>query len=43
MLLDGKYIDSQKDINLKWSGSSNQKVIDVQKSLYKGEVILWCT
>lgn len=43
VLVDGEYIDSQRDINLKWRGSSNQRVIDVQKSLYKGEVVLWCT
>lgn len=28
-----RYIDSQRDITLKWRGSSNQKVIDVQESL----------
>jgi anaerobic ribonucleoside-triphosphate reductase activating protein len=26
--------------NLRWKGSSNQRVIDVQKSLKKGEVVL---
>lgn len=41
VLVDGKYIDSQRDITLKWKGSVNQRVIDVQKSLQKGEVILW--
>lgn len=41
VLVDGRYIDSQRDITLKWRGSSNQRVIDVQKSLEKGEVILW--
>ena len=33
VMIDGKYIDSQRDIILKWCGSSNQRVIDVQKSL----------
>lgn len=42
VLVDGRYIDSQRDISLKWRGSSNQKVIDVQKSLQKGEVVLYC-
>lgn len=41
VLVDGRYIDSQKDITLKWRGSSNQRVIDVQKSIFKGDVILW--
>lgn len=42
VLVDGKYIDSQRDTTLKWRGSLNQNVIDVQKSLQSGEVILWC-
>lgn len=41
VLIDGRYIDSQRDITLKWKGSKNQRVIDVQQSLQKGEVILW--
>ena len=41
VLVDGRYIDSQRDITLKWRGSKNQKVIDVQKSLRNGEIILW--
>ncbi len=41
VLIDGKYIDSQRDISLKWCGSSNQRVIDIQKSLKNGEIILW--
>lgn len=43
VLVDGKYIDSQKDIILKWRGSRNQHVIDVQNSLKWGEIILWAT
>lgn len=42
VLIDGRYVDSQKDISLKWRGSSNQRVIDVRKSLEKKEVILYC-
>lgn len=42
VFVDGQYIDSQRDITLKWRGSSNQRVIDCQKSLQRGEVILWC-
>ncbi len=43
ILVDGRYINSQRDISLKWRGSSNQNVIDIQKSLQKGEVVLWGT
>lgn len=41
VLVDGRYIDSQRDIILKWCGSKNQHVIDIQKSLQKGKLILW--
>lgn len=41
ILVDGQYIDSQRDITLKWRGSKNQRVIDVKSSLKKGEIILW--
>lgn len=41
VMVDGRYIDSLRDISLKWRGSSNQHVIDVKKSLQKGEIVLW--
>lgn len=41
ILVDGRYIDSKHDITLKWKGSSNQRVINIQKSLLLGEVVLW--
>lgn len=42
VLVDGQFVDELRDPNLKWRGSSNQRVIDVQKSLKKGEVVLYC-
>ena len=42
VIVDGRYIDSKRDITLKWRGSSNQRVIDVQKTLEQNEVILYC-
>lgn len=39
VLVDGRYIDSQRDINLKWRGSKNQRVIFVKESFRKGEII----
>ena len=42
VIVDGRYIDSQKDITLRWRGSSNQKVIDCQKSLQQHKVVLYC-
>lgn len=42
VLIDGEYIDKQRDITLPFRGSSNQRVIDVQKSLEQGKVVLHC-
>ena len=42
VIIDGQYEDSKRDITLKWRGSSNQRVIDVQKSLKQNQVVLWC-
>ena len=41
VLVDGQYVDELHDPTLKWRGSSNQRVIDVKKSLKKGEIILY--
>ena len=43
VLIDGQYIESQRDISLPYRGSSNQRLIDIQKSLQKGEIALWQT
>lgn len=43
VLVDGRYIESQKDLTLKWKGSSNQRVIDIKRTLQKGEIVLWTT
>ncbi len=42
VLVDGEYIDEQKDITLKWRGSKNQRCIDVQQSLAQNKVVLYC-
>ena len=42
VLVDGQFKDELRDPRLKWRGSSNQRVIDVKKSLKKGEVVLFC-
>lgn len=42
VLVDGKFIKPKRDISLKWRGSSNQRVIDVKKSLQAGKVVLYC-
>ena len=42
VLVDGKYDKNLRDITLKWRGSSNQRVIDVQKSISSSKIVLWC-
>ena len=41
VLVDGRFILKERDINLRWCGSSNQRVIDVKESLKKGKIILF--
>ena len=43
VLIDGRYKEKLRDISLHWIGSSNQRVIDIKRSLKKGEVVLWDT
>ena len=42
VMVDGRYIDSQRNPSKKWAGSDNQRVIDVQESLRQGKVVLYC-
>ena len=41
VLVDGKFIEEKKDIKLKFRGSSNQRIIDVQESLKQNKTILF--
>lgn len=42
IVVDGEYIDEQKDLSLKFRGSKNQRVIDVKQSLAQNKVVLYC-
>ncbi|EQB4340934.1 TPA: anaerobic ribonucleoside-triphosphate reductase activating protein [Clostridium botulinum] len=41
VLVDGKFIESLYSDDLSWRGSSNQNIIDIQKSLKQNKVVLW--
>lgn len=41
VLIDGEFKFDLADINYHWAGSTNQRVIDVQKSLDEGRIILY--
>ena len=38
--VDGEFEADKKELSLKWKGSSNQRVIDVPKTLHEGKVVL---
>lgn len=42
IVVDGEYIDEQKDLTLKFRGSKNQRVIDVKQSLAQNKIVLYC-
>lgn len=41
VLVDGQFEYKKKNLTIAFRGSSNQRIIDVQKSLSSGEIILW--
>ena len=41
VLVDGPFVESKKNLSLRFRGSGNQRLIDVPASLQKGETVLW--
>ena len=41
ILVDGRFLEAQKDLTLQFRGSANQRIIDVPASLAAGVVKIW--
>lgn len=41
VLVDGRFILAQKDISLRFRGSKNQRLIDLNRTRAEGRVVLW--
>ena len=41
VLVDGPFVEAKKNLNLRFRGSENQRLIDVPASLASGEIVLW--
>ena len=41
VIIDGPFILEQRNLNLDFRGSENQRVVDVKKSLDTGEIVLY--
>lgn len=42
VFVDGRFKEELADVKYPWAGSTNQKIIDVKKSLELNKVVLWC-
>lgn len=41
VLVDGEFVEAQRNISLQFRGSENQRLIDVPKTLETGEIVWW--
>ena len=41
VLVDGPFIEAEKDITLRFRGSANQRLIDLAKTRETGQICLW--
>ena len=41
VLVDGRYVDELRDLALQFRGSSNQRIIDMNRTRAEGKIVLW--
>lgn len=41
VIVDGEYLETKRDVNAPWVGSTNQRVIDIKKTATSGKITLW--
>ncbi len=41
VLVDGRFVEAKKDITLRFRGSSNQRLIDMNETRKQGSIVLW--
>ena len=41
VLVDGRYVDALRDLSLQFRGSSNQRIIDMNRTRAEGKIVLW--
>ncbi|MDE6398765.1 MAG: anaerobic ribonucleoside-triphosphate reductase activating protein [Clostridiales bacterium] len=41
ILVDGEFVEEKKDLNLRFRGSANQRIIDMNKTRKAGKIVLW--
>ena len=41
VLVDGEFVEEKKIVDLRFRGSTNQRIIDVKKSLSADDIVLW--
>ncbi|MFR1759603.1 MAG: 4Fe-4S cluster-binding domain-containing protein, partial [Christensenellaceae bacterium] len=41
VLVDGRFVEAQKDLSLRFRGSANQRLIDMPRTRSQGRIVLW--